>query len=91
MGDSDDRGWSEISKCYHRQESYSFSYHVFIQATTSKSVGLHCPNNDYLLAKWSETTKTAPNAYMPNCIKAQDTNFRRKGQWFSLYHVFYRQ
>lgn len=90
MGGRDDRGWSEISKkSYYGQESYSVSYPLFIQVTTSKSVGFHCPNNNYLSAKWSETTKTAPNTCMPNCVKAQNTNFSRKGRWSRLYHVFY--
>lgn len=52
----------------------------FIQATTSKSVRLHCSNKDYLSTRWSKTTKTAPKTRVSNCIKVQDTNFRRKRQ-----------
>lgn len=56
-----------------------------------KAVRLHCSNHDYLSTRWSEATKTAPKAWVSNCVKVQDTNFRRKRQRSSLYPIFYKK
>lgn len=56
-----------------------------------KTVRLHCSNNDYLSTRWSKATKTAPKAWVSNCVKVQGTNFRRRRQRSSLYPIFYKK